>query len=94
MRVAFYNAPAFTESALRYRLNPPLAPAILAAIFEQAGHEAEAADLEALGVGPERLARSYAAQRDRWPDAIGFTVCSFAARPGRCTRCSPPRVGP
>lgn len=47
MRVAFYNAPAFTESALRYRLNPPLAPAILAAIFEQAGHEAEAADLEA-----------------------------------------------
>ena len=46
MRVAFYNAPAFTESALRYRLNPPLAPAILAAIFEQAGHEAGAADIE------------------------------------------------
>lgn len=83
MRVVFYNAPAFTESALRYRLNPPLAPAILAAIFEQAGHEAEATDLEALGVGPERLARAYRAQPDRWPDAIGFTVCSFAAQGAR-----------
>ncbi len=35
MRVAFYNAPVFTESALRYRLNPPLAPAMRAADIER-----------------------------------------------------------
>lgn len=75
MKVAFYNAPAGNG----YRLNPPLAPALLAAVFTRAGHIAEAADLEALMVTPERLAQSFAAQPERWPDAVGFTVCSFNA---------------
>lgn len=87
MRVVFYNPPAFTERERRYRLNPPLAPALLAAVFQRAGHRAEAADLEALGVAPEALGAAYAAQPDRWPDALGFTVCSFNAEGARrCVR--------
>lgn len=79
MRVSFYNAPAGNA----YQLNPPLAPALLAAVFQRAGHEADAADLEALQITPERLGQAFAAQRDRWPDAVGFTVCSFSAKGAR-----------
>lgn len=80
MKVTFYNAQAFTDIARAYRLNPPLAPALLAAVFARAGHTANAMDLEALQVTPQALARAYDKQRDRWPDAVGFTVCSFSAK--------------
>ena len=61
-------------------MNPALGLPILAAVLERAGHEAEVADLEALGVTPVQLGAAFAKQCDRWPDAVGFGCLSTQVR--------------
>jgi radical SAM superfamily enzyme YgiQ (UPF0313 family) len=80
VKIHLYNSPVHQYSGTHYRMNPPLGPAILAAVLNDAGHNAKVADLEALQVSPQALAKSYRLQEARWPDALGFTVTTHNAR--------------
>lgn len=80
MKVALYNPPVHHYAGVHYKMNPPLGLPILAAVLEEAGHEAGVYDLEALQVTPQQLGASFAAQSDRWPDAVGFTATDHSAR--------------
>jgi len=64
-------------------MNPPLGLPILAAVLEGAGHTATVTDLEALRVIPDALGAAYAGRRDKWPDAVGFTVTTHNQRGAR-----------
>lgn len=68
---------------IRYRMNPALGLPILSAVLRAAGHECEVIDLEAAGIGPDRLGAAFAAQRDKWPDVVGFTALTSSARGAR-----------
>ena len=83
MRVQLFNPPIHHYTGLHYRMNPPLGLPIIAAVLEQAGHDAEVWDLEALGVSPDKLARAFGKQKAAWPDAVGFTVTCQNARGAR-----------
>lgn len=61
-------------------MNPALGMPILAAVLEQAGHQAQVHDLEALRVMPQQLVASFDRQREQWPDAIGFTCTTHNQR--------------
>ena len=63
MKVMLLNPPVFQYIGYQHRMNPPLGLPILAAVLRNAGHTAEVADLEALGVSPDRLRHVWAAQR-------------------------------
>ena len=80
MKVAFYNPPVHHYGGGHYILNPPLGLPILAAVLEAAGHEAGVYDLEALKITPQKLGERFAAQPDKWPDAVGFTATTHSAR--------------
>jgi anaerobic magnesium-protoporphyrin IX monomethyl ester cyclase len=83
LRVQLFNPPVHHYQNVLYRMNPPLGLPILSAVLRQAGHECEVVDLEALGVNPQALEQAWAAQRDRWPDVVGFTALSSSARGAR-----------
>lgn len=83
MKVTLFNPPVHHYSGVWYRMNPTLGLPILAAVMERAGHEASVWDLEALQYTPAMLAESFVGQRDKWPDAIGFTVTTHNARGAR-----------
>lgn len=80
MKIQLFNPPVHHYSGVHYRMNPPLGLPILAAVLEQAGHSAEVWDLEALTVGPRKLAQAFGKQQAAWPDAVGFTVTNHNAR--------------
>lgn len=79
------NPPVHHYAGIQYRMNPPLGLPILSAVLRRAGHTCEVTDLEALGVGPDRLRAVWAAQRDRWPDVVGITALTSSARGMRDT---------
>jgi radical SAM superfamily enzyme YgiQ (UPF0313 family) len=62
---------------------PLLGLPTLTAWCNQRGHEAEAVDLEALGVNPARFTERFASQRDRWPDVVGVTALTISRRGAR-----------
>lgn len=68
MKIAFYSPPNFMYAANKNQkiLVPSIGIAILTRLFNQAGHQAKAVDLETLKVPPERIPEPY-------PDVIGFT---------------------
>ena len=80
LKLQFLNPSIYWYSGFQYKMLPPLSLPILSSVFRQAGHEAEVADLEALGVAPDRLARRWAEQRDRWPDVVGITGLTITQR--------------
>jgi radical SAM superfamily enzyme YgiQ (UPF0313 family) len=80
LRIQLFNPPVNYYAGMSYIMNPPLGLPILCAVLREAGHEVEVADLEAKGYNPEKLAQAYAAQRDSWPDVIGFTSLNTSAR--------------
>lgn len=80
MRVLLLNPPVSYFQGVHYAMNPTLALPMIAAVLNQAGHTAEVADLEALGVSPAQLQQRFALQRDRWPDWVGFTCLTSSAR--------------
>jgi len=80
MKIQLYNPPVYHYSGVHYRMNPALGLPILAAVLEKAGHKVQVWDLEALAVSPDKLAQSFAEQRDQWPDAVGFTCTTHNQR--------------
>jgi radical SAM superfamily enzyme YgiQ (UPF0313 family) len=83
MRVQFFNPPVHHYAGLQYRMLPLLSLPTLVAWFRLRGHEAEAVDLEALGVTPERFEERFREQCDRWPDVIGITALDISKRGAR-----------
>jgi len=79
MRIALFNPPVHHYAGVHYRLNPPLGLPILAAVLERAGHSVGVWDLEALLISPAKLVLSLG-EREHWPDAVGFTCTTHAAR--------------
>jgi len=80
MRVQFFNPPVHHYAGIQYRMLPLLSLPTLVAWLNLRGHDAEAVDLEALGVTPESFREKFAAQRDRWPDVVGITGLSISKR--------------
>lgn len=80
MRIQLFNPPVHHYSGVHYRMNPPLGLPILAAVLENAGHEAKVLDLEAVGASPDKLKAAMESQKDRWPDALGLTCTTHNAR--------------
>ncbi|MFA6135635.1 MAG: radical SAM protein [Phycisphaerae bacterium] len=80
MKIQFLNPSIYWYSGFQYKMLPPLSLPILSSVFRQAGHEAEVADLEALGIRPEALTVAWRNQRDRWPDAVGITGLTITQR--------------
>ena len=83
MRIQLFNAPTYHYAETHYRLNPGLGLPIIAAMLDQKGHQVEVWDLEALRISPASLRQGFAAQRDRWPDAVGIHCNSYNARGAR-----------
>lgn len=83
MKIQFFNPPVFHYSGIQYRMLPLLSLPTLTAWFNRRGHQAEAVDLEALGVSPEVFLEKFAAQRDRWPDVVGVTALDISKRGAR-----------
>ena len=80
MKIQFFNPPVFHYAGIRYKMLPPISLPTLVAWFNRRGHDAEAVDLEALGVTPEAFRERFAAQRDRWPDVVGVTGLTISKR--------------
>lgn len=80
MKVQFFNPPCFYYAGIQYKMLPPIGLPTLVAWLNQRGHDAEAVDLEALGVSPAQFAERFAAQRDRWPDVVGVTGMTISKR--------------
>lgn len=80
MKIQFFNPPVHHYSAVHYRMNPSLGLPILAAVLEEAGHTAVVWDLEALKFKPYQLGEAFRTQKERWPDAVGFTCTTHNAR--------------
>jgi anaerobic magnesium-protoporphyrin IX monomethyl ester cyclase len=80
MKIQFLNPPVHHYAGIRYKMLPLLSLPVLTAWFNRHGHEAEAVDLEALGVTPERFEQRWREQRDRWPDAVGVTGLDISKR--------------
>lgn len=80
MNIHLMNPPVHHYAGVHYRMNPPLGLPIIAAVLQNAGHQARVTDLEALQISPEALAQRFTVQCDDWPDAIGFTVTTHNAR--------------
>lgn len=80
MKVRLFNPPVHHYGPVQYRMNPALGLPILAAVLDQAGHDAAVIDLEALGVNPQGLGALFIEQHDQWPDVVGFTVTQHNAR--------------
>lgn len=85
MRVQLLNPPVRHYQGVGYGINPPLGLPLLAAVLRNAGHVAEVYDLEALGVGPERVRERYANDPTLWPDWIGITAMTSSAQGMRDT---------
>lgn len=80
MRVQLLNPPIHHYTGRQYRMMPPINLPTIAALLSAAGHYAEVIDLEALAVTPEQVEKSYAAQRESWPDVIGITSMTITSR--------------
>lgn len=83
MKIQFLTPPVFHYSGVHYKMLPLLSLPILTAWFRAHGHEAEAVDLEALGVTPQRFEEVWRAQKDRWPDVVGITALDISKRGAR-----------
>ena len=70
MRVQLLNPSIYWYSGFHYRMLPPLSLPTLAAVINNAGHYAEAVDLEALQVSPEQLEQVFKAQAGHWPVSV------------------------
>lgn len=79
MNVQLFNPPVSYYAGVHYRMLPCISLPILATLLNQAGHYAEIVDLEALGLRPETFGQQFKAQRDAWPDAVGFTSLTTQA---------------
>ena len=80
MKLQLFNPPVFHYAGIRYKMLPLLGLPTLAAWFNQRGHYAEVADLEALEITPSVFRERLGAQRSRWPDVIGVTGLSITKR--------------
>ena len=80
MKISLFNPPVHYYDGMHYLMNPAMGLPILAGVLERAGHEAHVWDLEALLISPTKLAEQFDAQRDRWPDVVGFTVTTHNQR--------------
>jgi len=80
MTIQFFNPPVAYYQGVGYKLNPPLSLPLLTATCRNAGYDAEATDLEALGYNIERFTQVWRAARDAWPDVVGITCLSAQAR--------------
>jgi radical SAM superfamily enzyme YgiQ (UPF0313 family) len=80
MKIQFLNPPVHHYAGVRYKMLPLLGLPTLAAWFNQRGHTAEVADLEALEVSPDKFLETFSAQKDRWPDVVGITGLTIGKR--------------
>jgi radical SAM superfamily enzyme YgiQ (UPF0313 family) len=72
MNIQLFLTPSFYYGDMRFKMLPTLGLPILAAVLNKAGHHTEVVDLEAHGVGPQRLADAFRKQAKSWPDVVGF----------------------
>lgn len=80
MRVQLFNPSVWHYCGFHFRMMPPLSLPILAAVLNQAGHEAEVVDLEALHKSPADLEHAFRQQQEYWPDVIGMTGLTITAQ--------------
>ena len=80
MRIQFYNPPVHHYAGIRYKMLPPLSLPTLVAWCNLRGHEAEAVDLEAMEVNPDRFLQRFSTQKERWPDVVGVTGLTISKR--------------
>lgn len=73
MRIQFFNPPVFYYGDMWFRMLPTMALPILCRVFNDAGHYAEAVDLEAIRVTPHMLKQKFIDQKSAWADVIGIT---------------------
>lgn len=74
-----YNPPIQYYTGRRFAMLPVLGIAILAAVLNEAGHEARVEDLDTGTMKPEQLGLIFRNMIDP-PDVVGFTCLSAAAR--------------
>jgi radical SAM superfamily enzyme YgiQ (UPF0313 family) len=73
MKIQFFNPPVFYYGDMWFRMLPTMALPILCRVFNDAGHYAEAVDLEALRITPYQLQQKFSEQPEAWPDVVGIT---------------------
>jgi len=79
-KILLLNPPVHHYTGFQFKINPTLGLAIIASLLDTAGHSVKVIDLEAVGITPNKLHAYFKNNKDNWPDIVGFTALSVAAR--------------